>query len=72
MAYYCHHGDDCCDTRCPVHGPTIEAMSPNITDRPDVQPGEGGPFRPAGPHHTREHDVSKGRSRKPKHKKGAR
>jgi hypothetical protein len=35
-----------------------------------VVTGEGGPFRPAGKHHNREHDVIKGRSRKPKHKRG--
>lgn len=36
-----------------------------------VLPGEGGPFRPAGPEHTRAIDVAKGRSRKAKHKAGA-
>ena len=33
--------------------------------------GEGGPYRPATPEHTREFDVAKGRSRKAKHKAGA-
>jgi hypothetical protein len=37
--------------------------------RPEIVTGEGGPFRPATPEHTRERDVAKGRSRKKKHRK---
>ena len=50
----------------------VPAMAGLTSERKDVQPGQGGPFRPAGKTHTREADVLEGRSRKPKHKKDLR
>lgn len=44
-------------------------MSKQKPKKQEVKTGEGGQFRPASKHHTREHDVRKGRRRNPKHKK---
>jgi hypothetical protein len=60
---------------------TVQAVAPEATfteavrtaaligARPEIATGEGGPFRPATPEHTRERDVLRGSSRKRKHRK---
>jgi hypothetical protein len=40
-----------------------------LARHPEIATGEGGPFRPATPEHTRERDVLRGSSRKRKHRK---
>lgn len=53
-------------------GATVVASKKKSPSKPPNMPGKGLAERGgagAGRHHTRDHDVSKGRSRKPKHKK---